>query len=54
VSVHIIVEDVNDNAPQFTQNRYEFVIDENAPDFPEPVIIHARDADLNGETTYSL
>lgn len=49
-SVQLIVniEDVNDNAPIFTQGHYEARLMENAPNFEIPLKVEARDADLNG------
>ncbi|XP_075231619.1 cadherin 88C [Lycorma delicatula] len=42
------IEDMNDNAPVFLHNRYEGRLLENQPDFDTPLVIEARDMDLNG------
>lgn len=43
------IQDVNDNAPQFVHNKYEARLQENQSDFDTPLIVEARDLDLNGE-----
>ncbi|XP_039274949.1 cadherin-23, partial [Nilaparvata lugens] len=52
------IEDVNDNAPIFLQSRYEGRLHENQMDFDTPLVIEARDMDLNGtknsRITYSI
>ncbi|XP_046405905.1 cadherin-23 [Ischnura elegans] len=48
VQLTIHVEDVNDNAPKFTQNKYEARLMENQDFFDLPLVIEAYDADLNG------
>lgn len=45
----INVEDVNDNAPVFLQNKYEARLWENHMEFESPLYIEAVDLDLNGE-----
>jgi hypothetical protein len=58
VQLIINIEDVNDNAPVFTQSRYEARLVENENDFENPLKVEARDADLNGtknsEIEYTL
>lgn len=44
----INVGDVNDNAPIFSQKRYEVRLQENKMDFDVPLIVEAHDLDLNG------
>ncbi|XP_036234309.2 cadherin-23 isoform X2 [Bactrocera oleae] len=44
----INIEDVNDNAPIFVQRHYEAKLMENKADFETPLILEARDIDLNG------
>ncbi|XP_055586421.1 cadherin-23 [Uranotaenia lowii] len=44
--IHIV--DVNDNRPIFVQNSYEVRLMENKQTFETPVILEARDSDLNG------
>ncbi|XP_021707792.1 cadherin-23 isoform X2 [Aedes aegypti] len=44
--VHIL--DVNDNAPVFLQSMYEARLMENKLSFETPLVLEARDADLNG------
>lgn len=50
VQLIINIEDVNDNAPIFTQGYYEARLLENEADFEIPLKVEARDADLNGKT----
>lgn len=54
VVVKVVVEDVNDHPPVFLQPRYEARIDENAANFPEPLIVTARDNDLNGTRNHEV
>ncbi|XP_014258581.1 cadherin-23-like isoform X2 [Cimex lectularius] len=58
VQLVINVEDVNDNAPTFLQTSYEARLLENEKSFESPLLLEARDADLNGtrnsEIRYSL
>lgn len=42
------VNDVNDNAPVFLQNKYEAVLLENEANFESPLVVEAFDIDLNG------
>lgn len=42
------IEDVNDNAPVFTQEKYEAKLMENQEDFNPPLFLEALDDDLNG------
>ncbi|XP_068632323.1 cadherin-23 [Battus philenor] len=44
----INIEDVNDNAPMFLANKYEARLWENEKNFENPLVLEARDADLNG------
>ncbi|XP_058798620.1 cadherin-23 isoform X2 [Phymastichus coffea] len=52
------INDVNDNAPAFLQNKYEAVILENENHFDAPLVVEAFDVDLNGtrnsEILYSI
>ncbi|KAG5318093.1 CAD86 protein, partial [Pseudoatta argentina] len=54
----INIDDVNDNAPIFLQNKYEAVLLENEDHFESPLIVEASDNDLNGtrnsEMVYAL
>ncbi|XP_027709889.1 protocadherin beta-16-like [Vombatus ursinus] len=56
VRVRIVVLDINDNAPVFTQPRYEVRIPENNSIGSLVVTVSARDSDAgnNGEILYSL
>lgn len=45
----INIEDVNDNAPMFLANKYEARLLENERQFENPLMLEARDIDLNGE-----
>ncbi|XP_063618733.1 cadherin-23 [Cydia splendana] len=42
------IEDVNDNAPMFLANKYEARLLENERQFENPLVLEARDIDLNG------
>uniref|UniRef100_A0A182PGR0 Cadherin domain-containing protein n=1 Tax=Anopheles epiroticus TaxID=199890 RepID=A0A182PGR0_9DIPT len=42
------VLDVNDNPPVFVQKRYEVRLKENAFEFESPIVVEARDNDLEG------
>ncbi|XP_041988601.1 cadherin-23 isoform X1 [Aricia agestis] len=44
----INIEDVNDNAPMFLANKYEARLLENELEFENPLVLEARDLDLNG------
>ncbi|CAK1540672.1 unnamed protein product [Leptosia nina] len=44
----INIEDVNDNAPMFLANKYEARLLENEVEFENPLVLEARDLDLNG------
>lgn len=48
VQLIINVEDVNDNSPRFLSYKYETRLKENHLIFESPVIVEARDLDLNG------
>ncbi|XP_044517763.1 protocadherin beta-7-like [Gracilinanus agilis] len=54
--IRVLVMDVNDNSPVFTQPRYEVQIPENSPIGFLVVTVSARDLDTgnNGEITYTL
>ncbi|XP_017773804.1 PREDICTED: cadherin-23 [Nicrophorus vespilloides] len=58
VQLVINLEDVNDNAPVFSQSKYEARLMENEANFEVPLKLDARDGDLNGtknsEIEYSL
>lgn len=45
----INIEDVNDNAPIFVANKYEARLLENEKEFEIPLVLEARDIDLNGK-----
>ncbi|CAG4973752.1 unnamed protein product [Parnassius apollo] len=44
----INIQDVNDNAPMFLANKYEARLLENEKHFENPLVLEARDIDLNG------
>jgi hypothetical protein len=50
----INIEDVNDNAPMFLANKYEARLLENERHFENPLVLEARDIDLNGKFIYAL
>ncbi|KAF5893704.1 protocadherin Fat 2, partial [Clarias magur] len=50
------VQDVNDNAPQFSSNHYEIMVFDNTTVRTPITVIYAKDPDtgINGEVRYSL
>uniref|UniRef100_W4VR90 Putative cadherin egf lag seven-pass g-type receptor n=1 Tax=Corethrella appendiculata TaxID=1370023 RepID=W4VR90_9DIPT len=58
VQLIINIQDVNDNPPIFLQNKYEARLLENKINFETPLIVEAKDLDLNGtknsEITYEI
>ncbi|CAG5108412.1 Similar to Cdh23: Cadherin-23 (Mus musculus) [Cotesia congregata] len=58
VQLVVNIDDVNDNAPVFVQNKYEVVLLENKAKFESPITVEAFDIDLNGtknsEIVYSI
>lgn len=48
VQLIINIEDVNDNPPIFIQSRYEARLLENKEHFENPLVVEAKDLDLNG------
>jgi hypothetical protein len=49
VQLIVNIDDINDNAPAFLQNKYEAVLLENEDRFESPLIVEASDNDLNGQ-----
>ncbi|XP_015340666.1 protocadherin beta-5-like [Marmota marmota marmota] len=56
VTVHIEVVDINDNAPEFLQSRYEVQVPENSPINSLVLVVSAQDLDSGnyGSVVYSL
>ncbi|XP_028909152.1 protocadherin beta-3-like [Ornithorhynchus anatinus] len=54
--VHILVVDINDNTPEFTQPQYEVQIPENSPKGSLVTTVSANDIDtgINGEIAYTF
>ncbi|XP_009462505.1 PREDICTED: protocadherin beta-4-like, partial [Nipponia nippon] len=54
--IHIVVLDVNDNAPVFTEERYVAQVLENAPEGSVVISVVATDRDvgINGDITYQF
>uniref|UniRef100_A0A6I8NV44 Cadherin domain-containing protein n=1 Tax=Ornithorhynchus anatinus TaxID=9258 RepID=A0A6I8NV44_ORNAN len=54
--IHVLVVDINDNAPEFTQLRYEVQIPENSPEGSLVSIVSAQDSDAGnyGEVKYTF
>ncbi len=54
--LHIIVQDVNDNAPSFVKSSFSFFFPENTPKGTPVVTLNASDPDLGlfGQVKYSL
>ncbi|KAL6048616.1 hypothetical protein STEG23_002301 [Scotinomys teguina] len=55
-TIHILVMDINDNAPQFSQDIYQTQTPENSPSGLPVVKVSAEDADsgVYGEVSYSF
>uniref|UniRef100_A0A287D958 Protocadherin gamma subfamily C, 4 n=1 Tax=Ictidomys tridecemlineatus TaxID=43179 RepID=A0A287D958_ICTTR len=55
-NIHVILLDINDNAPVFTQPEYHISVQENLPVGTRLLTIKATDPDegTNGEVTYSF
>lgn len=55
-TIHIVVVDINDNAPEFSQALYETQVPENSPLGFFIVKVSAEDIDsgVNAEVTYSF
>ena len=51
VQLIVNIADVNDNAPEFLQSEYEARLLEDSTEFESPLVIEARDLDLNGKTS---
>jgi len=49
VQLVVNVADVNDNPPVFLHSHYEARLMEGSSEFESPLVIEARDADLNGK-----
>ncbi|CAJ1065064.1 protocadherin Fat 4 isoform X1 [Xyrichtys novacula] len=56
LTVHIIVDDINDNRPEFTEDIYNTIVSEDSPTGTVFAMITASDIDegVNGEIRYSL
>ncbi|XP_069932320.1 protocadherin beta-6 [Oryctolagus cuniculus] len=54
--IKVLVLDINDNAPQFAQERYEAQVPENSPLGSRVITVSARDSDAGsfGEVSYAL
>ena len=53
-SLHILVEDVNDNSPEFVLAEYTALVTENSPPGTNILSVRATDADLNKTIKYSI
>ena len=55
-TVNIVVEDENDNAPEFSKHFYVASVSENTKIGSEIITVHAKDADKgdNGKVTYGV
>lgn len=57
-SIFIMVNDINDNAPKFSQNQYHGYIDENIINHEvsmiSPILATDKDLHLNGKVTYQI
>ncbi|GAB6026551.1 hypothetical protein CHUAL_012969 [Chamberlinius hualienensis] len=48
VQIQLIIEDVNDNTPEFLRKSYEIRVEENEAAFSHPFYVEAYDKDLEG------
>uniref|UniRef100_A0A1B0CCE9 Putative cadherin egf lag seven-pass g-type receptor n=1 Tax=Lutzomyia longipalpis TaxID=7200 RepID=A0A1B0CCE9_LUTLO len=48
VQLIVNIDDVNDNSPVFVQSKYEVRLMENKVSFETPLVVEAKDNDLNG------
>lgn len=54
VQVVLSIEDVNDNAPVFLENKYEVNLYENKMNFESMLQVRAKDADSNNQVSYEI
>uniref|UniRef100_T1IXK9 Cadherin domain-containing protein n=1 Tax=Strigamia maritima TaxID=126957 RepID=T1IXK9_STRMM len=54
VKLVVFVDDVNDNSPQFSEEKYERSVYENQVQFATPLVVHAVDRDLNGTANSNI
>ncbi|XP_031719293.1 protocadherin Fat 4 [Anarrhichthys ocellatus] len=56
LTIHVIVDDVNDNRPEFTQEGYNTIVSEDSPTGTVFAMITASDVDegVSGEIRYSM
>ncbi|XP_059188070.1 protocadherin Fat 4-like [Centropristis striata] len=56
LTIHVIVDDVNDNGPEFTEEVYNTIVSEDSPTGTVFAMITASDMDegVNGEIRYSI
>ena len=53
-NLHILVEDVNDNSPEFVLGEYSGLVTENSPSGTNILSVRATDADVNKTIKYSI
>lgn len=56
LTIHVIVDDVNDNRPEFTEEAYNTIVSEDSPAGTVFAMITASDIDegVNGEMRYNI
>lgn len=56
VSVQVLLQDLNDNAPEFSQQRYRYTLPESAPVGTTVLSVSAQDSDsaINGQFRYYM
>lgn len=56
VNVQVLLQDVNDNAPEFSQQRYRYTLPESAPVGTTVLSVSAQDSDsgINGQFRYYM
>ena len=56
VNVQVLLQDINDNAPEFSQQRYRYTLPESAPVGTTVLSVSAQDSDsgINGQFRYYM
>lgn len=54
VQIVLSIDDVNDNAPVFLENKYEVNLYENKMNFENMLQVRAKDADSNNQISYEI
>lgn len=56
INVQVLLQDINDNAPEFSQQRYRYTLPESAPVGTTVLSVSAQDSDsgINGQFRYYM